>query len=90
LRADVLYMTRIQRERFDDAVQYERLKGSWLLNREMVGKSGNDSLLMPHRLPRVDEIATGANDLPGAACFRLAHNGAFLCMALPTLLLGRI
>jgi aspartate carbamoyltransferase catalytic subunit len=88
LQADILYMTRIQRERFEDPAEYEKLKGSYVLTRELVRK-GRKGLLIMHPLPRVDEISTEVDSLPNAAYFRQAHNGVYLRMALLALVLGR-
>jgi len=85
--ADVLYMTRIQKERFEDPAEYERLKGSYVLTREMV-ETLRPGLTVMHPLPRVDEIATDVDDLPGAAYFRQAKNGVYIRMALIALVLG--
>ena len=79
--ANVLYMTRIQKERFDDPAEYERLKGSYILTREMVERINPDLTIM-HPLPRVDEITTDVDHLPGAAYFRQAANGVPIRMAL--------
>jgi len=87
--ADVLYMTRIQKERFGDPAEYQRLKGSYVLTREMVERI-NPDLTILHPLPRVDEIATDVDDLPGAAYFRQARNGIYVRMALLALVTGRI
>jgi aspartate carbamoyltransferase len=87
--ANVLYMTRIQKERFEDPSEYERLKGSYILTREMVERL-NPNLTVMHPLPRVDEIATDVDDLPGAAYFRQAQNGVYTRMALITLVTGQI
>ena len=88
LQADILYMTRIQRERFDDPEEYERLKGSYVLTRDLVQKAKKGIVVM-HPLPRVDEITTDVDDLPNAAYFRQAHNGVYLRMALLAMVLGR-
>ena len=88
LQADIIYMTRIQRERFDDPAEYERLKGSYVLNRDLVEK-GKKGVVIMHPLPRVDEITTDVDDLPNAAYFRQAHNGVYLRMALLAMVLGR-
>ena len=88
-QADVLYMTRIQRERFADPSEYERLKGSYVLTREMVERI-NPGLTILHPLPRVDEITTDVDDLPNAAYFRQVRNGLFVRMALTVLVLGMI
>ncbi|MBW2045365.1 MAG: hypothetical protein JRI96_10845 [Deltaproteobacteria bacterium] len=88
LEADILYMTRIQRERFDNPADYEKLKGSYILTREILEK-GNKEITVMHPLPRVDEISTNVDDLPNAAYFRQAHNGVFLRMALLAMIMGR-
>ena len=88
LQADVVYMTRIQRERFDDPSEYERLKGSFVLTRELV-ESGNKGMVILHPLPRVDEIAEDVDALPNAAYFRQAHNGVYVRMALLAMVTGR-
>lgn len=88
-KADVLYMTRIQKERFDDPAEYERLKNSYILTREMVERL-NPALTVLHPLPRVNEIATDVDDLSGAAYFRQMRNGVYVRMALIALVLGLI
>ncbi len=88
-KADVLYMTRIQKERFDDPAEYERLKGSYILNREMIERLQPDITVM-HPLPRVNEITTDVDSLPGAAYFRQAGNGVYARMALIALVLGLV
>jgi aspartate carbamoyltransferase len=89
LQADVVYMTRIQRERFEDPAEYERLKGSFVLDRKLV-ESGNKNMIIMHPLPRVDEIAEDVDALPNAAYFRQAHNGVYLRMALLAMVTGSI
>jgi aspartate carbamoyltransferase catalytic subunit len=89
LQADIVYMTRVQRERFDDPAEYERMKGSYILNRSIV-EQGKKGLSIMHPLPRVDEIATDVDDLPNAAYFRQAHNGVFLRMALLAMVTGAV
>ena len=89
LQADIVYMTRIQRERFNDQAEYERLKGSYILNRSLV-EQGNKNLSIMHPLPRVDEIATDVDSMPNAAYFRQAHNGVFLRMALLAMVTGSV
>ena len=78
---DVLYMTRIQQERFDDLDQYYILKGSYVLTADLV-KTGKPELRVLHPLPRVDEITTDVDVLPQAAYFREAENGVYMRMAL--------
>lgn len=86
LDCDVIYMTRIQKERFDDIAEYERLKDSYILTAQhLKGKAAK----VMHPLPRVNEIATDIDALPNAAYFRQVHNGVPVRMALLTLLLGK-
>jgi aspartate carbamoyltransferase catalytic subunit len=88
-KGDFLYMTRIQKERFADVEEYEKLKNSYILTREMVERL-NPNLTVMHPLPRVNEITTDVDALPGAAYFRQAGNGVYVRMALLTLVLGKI
>ena len=88
-KADVLYMTRIQKERFADVAEYERLKSSYILTRQMV-ETLNPNLITLHPLPRVSEIVTDVDSLPGAAYFRQAKNGVYIRMALLALIAGKI
>lgn len=85
LACDVLYMTRIQQERFTDHSEYERLKDSYVLNAALVKKS---SAIIMHPLPRVGEIALDVDVLPNAAYFRQAKNGVPVRMALLSMMLG--
>lgn len=78
---DVLYMTRIQRERFVDPLEYERVKGVYVLNRRKLERGKKDLLVM-HPLPRVDEIAVDVDDDPRAVYFDQARYGMFARMAL--------
>lgn len=78
---DVLYMTRIQRERFDDPWEYERLKDSYVLDTEKM-KLAKDNMCVLHPLPRVNEISVKVDDDPRAAYFRQALNGKYMRMAL--------
>ena len=86
---DVLYVTRIQRERFEDADEYIRLKGSYVVDRALVGRAKPGITIM-HPLPRVDEIATDVDALPNAAYFRQVANGVAVRMALLALVLGAV
>jgi len=81
---DVLYMTRIQRERFEDPAEYDRLKDAYVLTRAIL-EPAKASLTIMHPLPRVNEIATDVDELPGAAYFRQAANGVPIRMALLSL-----
>ena len=78
---DVLYMTRIQRERFEDPWDYERLKDSYILNPEKMKLAKKDMCVL-HPLPRVNEISVKVDDDPRAAYFRQALNGKYMRMAL--------
>ena len=78
---DVLYMTRIQRERFVDPLEYERNKGIYILTRRKLERARKNMLVM-HPLPRVDEIALDVDDDPRAAYFEQARYGMFSRMAL--------
>ncbi len=78
---DVLYMTRIQRERFDSNETYERLKNSYVLDPERMMLAKSDLCVM-HPLPRVNEISVKVDDDSRAAYFRQALNGKYMRMAL--------
>jgi aspartate carbamoyltransferase catalytic subunit len=78
---DVLYMTRIQRERFDDPAVYERLKDSYILTPDKL-VSAKDTMRILHPLPRVNEISVKVDADPRAAYFRQALNGKYMRMAL--------
>ena len=78
---DVLYMTRIQRERFSSAQEYENLEGNYQLTAEKLRRAKKDMLVL-HPLPRVDEIAQDVDDDPRAVYFRQARFGMFGRMAL--------
>ena len=86
-KADVAYITRIQKERFADTAEYEKLKGGYVVNRELI-EAAKPGIMILHPLPRVDEIATDADDMPNAAYFRQAKNGVYVRMALLAMLLG--
>ena len=84
---DVLYMTRIQRERFEDPAEYERLKDSYVLTAEKMALAKKEMAVL-HPLPRVNEISVKVDDDPRAAYFRQALNGKYMRMALILKLLG--
>lgn len=87
--ADVLYTTRVQRERFDDMEEYERLKFAFVVSRGFLEEFNPDITVM-HPLPRVGEVSLDVDDLPGAAYFRQAANGVPMRMALLALVTGRV
>ena len=84
---DVLYMTRVQKERFFNEADYIRLKDSYVLTPEKMQEAKADMCVM-HPLPRVNEIAVAVDDDPRAAYFRQALNGKYVRMALIMKLLG--
>ena len=84
---DVLYMTRIQRERFADPAEYERQRGVYVLTPQIMA-GARDSMIVLHPLPRVDEISPEVDQGPGAWYFRQARAGVPVRMALISLLLG--
>ena len=78
---DILYMTRVQRERFDDPAVYEALKDTYILDAEKM-KLAKKNMAVLHPLPRVNEIAVEVDKDPRAAYFREVENGKFMRMAL--------
>lgn len=87
LDADVLYDTRVQKERFEDPKEYERLKLKYVLTADIL--KGKNVTIM-HPLPRVGEISTDVDALPNAAYFRQVKNGVYVRMALLALLLKAV
>jgi len=85
---DMLYMTRVQRERFFNEADYIRLRDSYILTAEKMQAAKRDMIVM-HPLPRVNEIATEVDADPRAAYFRQARNGKYIRMALILKLLGK-
>jgi aspartate carbamoyltransferase catalytic subunit len=85
MRCDVVYMTRVQQERFTDRSEYERLKLKYVLTGDIA--KGKKAVIL-HPLPRVGEIATDVDALPNAAYFRQAQNGVPVRMALLAMLLS--
>jgi len=86
LDADAMYMTRVQKERFEDVQEYEKLKDSYILTAEHL-RGKNVKVL--HPLPRVNEIARDVDSLPNAAYFRQVKSGLLIRMALLSMLLGK-
>jgi aspartate carbamoyltransferase catalytic subunit len=78
---DILYMTRVQRERFFNEEDYIRLKDSYILTPEKLVTAKEDLSIM-HPLPRVNEISVAVDDDPRAAYFKQVKNGKFIRMAL--------
>jgi aspartate carbamoyltransferase catalytic subunit len=86
-KSDVLYMTRVQKERFTDPEAYERLKGVYRIDRDFIQRA-KPGITLLHPLPRVDEIAREVDEYEGAAYFRQAANGGPIRMAVLALLTG--
>ncbi|PSQ36803.1 aspartate carbamoyltransferase [Halobacteriales archaeon QS_9_70_65] len=83
---DVLYVTRIQRERFPDENEYRKVAGEYRIDAELLERAGDDLTVM-HPLPRVDEIAPDVDETDHATYFQQAHNGVPVRMALLDLML---
>ena len=86
-KSDVLYMTRIQKERFSDPLEYEKIKNSYIFHADMLPDTKENFRVM-HPLPRVNEIHTSVDKSPKAYYFEQALNGVFVRQALMTLILG--
>lgn len=86
--ADILYMTRIQQERFTDPVEYEKVKNVYSLNASMLG-GVKPNMKILHPLPRLQEIAQDVDDTPYAYYFKQAENGMYVRMAIISYLLGK-
>ena len=84
---DILYMTRVQQERFTDPMEYERVKDVYTLNASMLGNV-RDNMKILHPLPRVTEIDQDVDDTPYAYYFKQAENGLYVRMAIISYLLG--
>lgn len=79
--ADILYMTRVQKERFTDLMEYENVKDRYLLKKDMLCKA-KDNMKILHPLPRVNEIEYSIDDTPYAYYFQQARNGLYARQAL--------
>ncbi|MBC8546678.1 aspartate carbamoyltransferase [Clostridiaceae bacterium NSJ-31] len=84
---DILYMTRVQRERFFNEEDYVRLKDSYILDRQKLSLASKEMFIL-HPLPRVNEISTEVDNDPRAAYFKQAQYGVYVRMALILKLLG--
>ncbi len=89
MNLDVLYVTRIQKERFGDPQEYKNVAHSYRITRETIKELGSGVRIM-HPLPRVDEIAEEVDSTPNAIYFRQAHNGVPTRQALLGLVTGGI
>ena len=88
-KLDVLYVTRIQKERFPSLADYEKVKGAYRIDRRLLKRAKRDLIVM-HPLPRINEIATDVDDTPHAWYFKQVRHGVYLRMALLALVLGAI
>jgi aspartate carbamoyltransferase catalytic subunit len=86
---DVLYVTRIQKERFPDLGEYEKVRGTFAVDLELLRRA-KDDLIVLHPLPRMDEIAVEVDSTPFARYFEEVRNGVVVRMALLALVLGAI
>ncbi|MDF1547113.1 MAG: aspartate carbamoyltransferase [Bacteroidales bacterium] len=86
-RADIIYMTRLQRERFSDPVEYEKTKNVYVLRNEML-ENTKDNLRILHPLPRVNEINEDVDSNPKAYYFEQAENGVYARQAIISSILG--
>jgi aspartate carbamoyltransferase catalytic subunit len=86
--SDVLYVTRVQKERFEDPAEYEMVKGAYVIDPEIMKAAKQDMIVM-HPLPRVGEISVDFDDDPRAAYFRQMEYGLYVRMALLAMVLGK-
>jgi len=86
-QVDILYMTRIQKERFSDPIEYEKVRNAYILRNEML-KGAKKNMRVLHPLPRVNEIEMDVNSNPMAYYFQQAQNGVYVRQALLASILG--
>lgn len=86
--SDVLYVTRVQKERFTDLAAYDRVKDLYVVDEELLIQA-KERMIVMHPLPRVGEISYGVDDDPRAAYFRQMRNGMYIRMAILASVLGR-
>ena len=85
---DVLYVTRVQKERFPDEEEYMKVKGSYVIGNDIVKKMKDDSIIL-HPLPRIDEISSDVDSMQQARYFEQAEYGKFTRAALLALILNK-
>jgi aspartate carbamoyltransferase catalytic subunit len=85
---DVLYVTRVQKERFTDEAVYESVKGAYVIDPKVL-KAAKERMIVMHPLPRVGEISMEVDDDPRAAYFRQMEYGLYVRMALLAMVLGK-
>ena len=88
-KVDVLYVTRIQKERFPDQAEYAKVKGVYRVDQKSLSNAKKDMIIL-HPLPRVDEISPDVDALPQARYFQQVRNGVVVRMALLSLVLGAV
>jgi len=88
-KIDVLYVTRIQKERFPDLAEYEKVRGTYVIDLEVL-RNAKEDIIVLHPLPRIEEIAVEVDSTPFAKYFQQARNGVVVRMALLALVLGAI
>jgi aspartate carbamoyltransferase len=86
--ANVLYVTRVQKERFEKEQDYNAVKGAYVIDADLM-KEAPEKMIVMHPLPRVDEISTDVDSDPRAAYFREMENGLYVRMAILALVLGK-
>ncbi len=86
--SSLIYMTRIQKERFENLSEYERVKGYYIIDEKFL-KGLKKKITILHPLPRVNEINPEVDTYPGAAYFRQVRNGVFIRMALLSMIFGK-
>lgn len=86
--ADVLYVTRVQKERFADLSEYERVKDYYVVDPDLM-QTAKEQMIVMHPLPRVGEISYAVDDDPRAAYFRQMRNGMYIRMAMLAAVLGK-
>jgi aspartate carbamoyltransferase catalytic subunit len=85
---DVLYVTRVQKERFENPDDYQKVQGNYIVNPEIMQNAKQEMIVM-HPLPRVGEISIEFDDDPRAAYFRQMEYGLYVRMALLAMVLGK-
>lgn len=86
-KVDILYMTRVQRERFSDPIEYEKVKDSCILSKSLMSNC-KPNMKVLHPLPRVNEIDTDVDETPQAYYFQQAQNGVYVRQAILATILG--
>ena len=84
----MLYVTRVQKERFEDPADYEKVKGAYVIDPKIM-KAAKQEMAVMHPLPRVGEISVDFDDDPRAAYFRQMEYGLYVRMALLAMVLGK-